>query len=124
MWSVKSTPKPRSLSLGLSFFVAAFVILIASFMSAPSENYRLAVEPEHLAVDVADLAHARVVLHGVDQHGHDVVTVAAGVRELLESPLHARHVAGGLEAPHLVDLLGLHRLVDAQEVDRPPFRHR
>src|SRR5687768_16756044 len=32
MWSVKTLPKARSLSLGFAFFAAVFVILIASLM--------------------------------------------------------------------------------------------
>src|SRR6266480_4166031 len=76
----------------------------------------LAVEPEHLPVDVGDLTEAHVLLHRVHQDRHDVATGAASVRELLETTLHAAHVARGLEAPRPLDLLGLHPLVDAQVV--------
>src|SRR5207248_8056468 len=87
------------------------------------EDDRLAVEPEHLAIDVGDLAQARVVLHGVDQHRHDVAAVATGVAQLLEPALDLAHVAGRLEAADPLDLLELDPLVDAQVIDRLLFRH-
>src|SRR5438093_5767624 len=70
---------------------------------------RFPVEAEDLPVDVGDLAERDVVLDGIHQHGHHVVTAATRVGQLLESPLHLGHVARSLEPPHALDLLSLHR---------------
>src|SRR5215510_11357650 len=122
MWSVKTVPKDKDLTFGLSFLFVVFVIRIASVMTLPlplpSEDYRLAIEPEHLSVHVGDLAETRVVLHRIYQHRHDVAAVATGVGELLEPALDAAQVARGLEARRALDLLGLDLLVDSEIVDR------
>src|SRR5262245_39801692 len=118
MWSVKSWPKPRSASLGLLLSVAVLLILIGSDMiRLLSKNDRLAVEPVDLPIHVGDLAQRYVVLHGVDQHRHDVVAVAARLGELLQTPLDPRLVARGLHPLHALDLLELDALVDTQELD-------
>src|SRR5262249_41601223 len=126
MWSVKIWPKPSSLSLGLVLSVVARLIRIGSFMGAPfaSEDDRLAVQAEDLAVHVGDLAQRPVVLDRVDQARHHVVAAAARLRELLEPLLHARPVARALEAADALDLLALHRLVDLQVLDRRLLGHR
>src|SRR5439155_10167390 len=123
-WSVNTVPKVRSRSLGFGFFVAARVILIGSLMASLTlENDRLAVEPEHLTINVRDLAEAYVVLHRLDEDRHDVPGLTARVGELPEPPLHLRHVPRRLEAPDPVDLLELDGFADLQVRDRARFRH-
>src|SRR5437899_2989186 len=140
MWSVKTVPNASSLSLGFVFFVAARLILIGSLISSPPsptnatasstsfssaalEDYRLAVEPERLTVYVGDLAEARVVLHGVDEHRHHVLSPAARVDQLLEPPFDLRPVARGFDALDALDLLALDGRVDLEVVDGAHLRH-
>src|SRR5438552_18393434 len=48
MWSVNTVPKARSLSFGLCFFFAVFVIRIASLLiSPPSGNEQPGIVPPH-----------------------------------------------------------------------------
>src|SRR3989441_9236504 len=118
MWSVKTVPKPSSLSRGFGFLVVALVIRIASLMGCPRlEDDRLAVHAEDLPVDVGDLAEARVVLHRIDQDRHHVPAVAAGLRELLEPPPPPGHVPRRLEPPDAFDLRPLPAPRDAEVVD-------
>src|SRR2546426_9388516 len=108
MWSVKTVPKPSSLSRGFGFLVVALVIRIASLMGCPRlEDDRLAVHAEDLPVDVGDLAEARVVLHRIDQDRHHVPAVAAGVPELPEPPPHPRPLPRPPETPAPFDPLPL-----------------
>src|SRR5204862_6590780 len=84
----------------------------------PSKDNRLAVEAKDLAVHVGDLTETGIIFHRVHQDRHHVAAVAARVRQLLEPPLDAAHVARGLEAADALDLLGFHALVAAEAVDR------
>src|SRR5207302_2735778 len=83
------------------------------FSSSSSKDNRLPIQPKDLAVHVGDLTETGIVLHRVHQDRHHVAAVAARIRQLLEAPLDAAHVARGLEAADPLDLLGFHALVDA-----------
>src|SRR5256885_7620744 len=83
----------------------------------------LGVDPDPLAFHFRALAELRVALPRLDEDRHDVRRLAARVSELLEPPLHLRHVPRRLEAPDPVDLLELDGFVDPQVRDRARFRH-
>src|SRR5581483_12476392 len=82
----------------------------------PLEGDELALFAPHRPQDVTDLAQGDVVLHGIDEEGHEVLRALGGGADAGQAGVGPGAIAAGAEGAQALGLAAADLGVDAQDL--------